>query len=71
MYDPGQIDALIGERDRLRAELDHAQTLLADWEAVVGVPLLAAVCSAVARVDKREPYALTEALEERRAGRPS
>lgn len=63
MYDPEQIDALIGERDRLRAELDHAQTLLAEWEALVGAPMLAAVCSAVARVDSNRPYALTEAYD--------
>lgn len=39
MYELEHIDDLIIERDRLRAELDHAQTLLAEWEALVGTTL--------------------------------
>jgi hypothetical protein len=66
MYDPEQIDALIAERDRLRGEVEHAQTLLAEWEAIVGMPLVPAVQQAIARVDANEPYALAEVLEEQR-----
>lgn len=63
MYDLEHIDDLIADRDRLRVELDHAQTLLAEWEALVGQSLPAAVHCAVARVDSHRPYALTEAYE--------
>lgn len=63
MYSPEQIDALIAERDRLRGEVDHAQTLLAEWEAIVGMPLVPAVQQAIARVDAGRPYALAEAHE--------
>lgn len=44
-------------------ELEHAQTLLAEWEALVGMPLPQAIAIAVARVDANQPYALGEAYE--------
>ena len=61
-----QIDALIAERDRLRAELDHAQTMLAESEAVIGMPVVEAIRAAVARVDASDPYALTDVVEQQR-----
>lgn len=48
---------------RLREQLDHAQTMLAEAEAVIGMPVTEAIRAAVARVDARRPYALTEAYD--------
>lgn len=59
---PDQVREARAEADRLRQELEHAQTLLAEWEALVGTSLPAAVHCAVARVDKNKPYALNGAF---------
>lgn len=61
MYSPEQIDDLIAERDRLRRELDDAQTQLAEWEAVIGMPLGEAVRIGHERVERGYPYDQTAA----------
>jgi hypothetical protein len=56
MYDPEHIDQAIDE-------LIHARAMLAEWEALVGMPLPQAVAIAVARVDDNRPYTLAAAHE--------
>jgi len=63
MYDPEQIDALIAERDRLRRELDHAQTLVAEAEALLGMPIVEALAAGTERALAGMPYSIAETYE--------
>jgi hypothetical protein len=58
------VDALIAERDRLRAEVERAVTALEEWEQLVGIPLPQAIAAAHARIEADDPYALIEFVEQ-------
>lgn len=51
---------------RLRKQLDNAQTMVAELEALIGAPFSEALNAGVDRVEAGQPYALLEVLEKLR-----